>query len=76
MTHQEIIDRIESVGAEHSKAYAAEQARIAAELKSLMELCGGLGHTFAKDRNGFFGHSVRICVFCRKPEPTPATEKA
>lgn len=62
MTHQDIIDRREALGRERSKAYATEQARIAKELASLQELCGGLGHFFA--RSGEFFDPTRRCVFC------------
>ena len=63
-THQEIIDRLEQLGREHGIAYDAEIARQKSERASLQELCGGIGHIYAKNRGlGFLG-STRQCVFC------------
>ena len=52
ITHQDIIDRLEALGTEYSAAYKAERARQEKERASLQELCGGLGHFFAKDKSG------------------------
>lgn len=70
MTRQDIIDRLESLGVEHSVAYKAERARIEKERESLQELCGGLGHFFAKDKAGplFSCDDSRVCIFCAKRE--------
>lgn len=69
ITHQEIIDRMESLGREHSAAYAAELARIDKERESLRELCGGIGHFFARTSDPFLIYGgKRVCVFCRQPE--------
>ena len=70
ITHQDIIDRLEALGIEHSAAYKAETAKQEKERASLEELCGGIGHFFAKDRSvfGFMGSS-RICVYCNASEP-------
>jgi hypothetical protein len=66
LTHQDIIDRREALGHERSEAYQREQARIAAERKSLQELCGGLGHFYARSAHPF--GTERCCVFCEASE--------
>lgn len=71
MTHQDIIDRLEALYREFSKAFAVEQARIKKERESLQELCGGIGHFFAKERGlvpSVFPRG-RCCLFCDMPEP-------
>jgi len=68
MTHQDVIDRMEGLNREHSKAYEIECARIRKEKESLQELCGGLGHFFKDDAEWPLNLSGRRCVFCGKPE--------
>jgi len=70
ITHQDIIDRREALGREHSAAYKAEQARITKEEASLRELCGGIGHGhfFARDDVLLYPGGRRFCVFCKQPE--------
>lgn len=68
MTYQDIIDRRETLNLEHGEAYKAEQARIRKEYESLQELCGALGHFFAKSDAFVFNKGGRQCVFCRKSE--------
>ena len=72
ITHQDIIDRIEELGREHGAAYKAERARQDKELASLQELCGGIGHFFAKERGGLLLQTGRFCVFCNKREAAHA----
>ena len=70
ITHQNIIDRLDALGTEHSKAYEAEQARQRKERASLQELCGGIGHFYAKADGPMSGlSSTRSCVFCKALEP-------
>ena len=70
ITHQDIIDRLEALGTEYGAAYKIEQARQEKERASLQELCGGLGHFYAKDKSdlGFF-RNTRSCVYCNAAEP-------
>ena len=71
ITHQDIIDRLETLGNEYSAAYRAEQARQEKERDSIKELCGGLGHFFAKDRSTFgIRRNARVCVYCNASEPS------
>ena len=72
MTHQDIIDRMEALGLEHSAAYKAERARIAKERESLQELCGGLGHFWRGSPEAFLAPDLRRCVFCDAAEPAKA----
>ena len=70
ITHQDIIDRLEALGTEYSAAYKVEKARQEKERASLQELCGGLGHFFAKDKS--FPNVLReqrFCVYCNSAEP-------
>ena len=70
ITHQDIIDRLEALGNEYSAAYKAEKARQEKERDSLKELCGGLGHFYAKDRSTFgILRNARSCVYCNAAEP-------
>ena len=70
ITHQDIIDRLETLGNEYSAAYKAEKARQERERASIEELCGGLGHFFAKDKSGFnILREQRFCVYCNPAEP-------
>ena len=74
ITHQDIIDRLEALGTEDSAAYKAEKARQEKERSSLQELCGGLGHLFAKDKSGFrVLENTRYCVYCYSAEPKKAS---
>ena len=77
ITHQDIIDRLEKLGKEHGAAYAAEQARQRKERASLQELCGGIGHLYAKSDwlNSVLARG-RSCVFCKMYEPMSAAESA
>ena len=71
ITHQDIIDRLEALGSEHGAAYKVEKARQEKERASLEELCGGIGHFFAKDKSSLgFLRSSRFCVYCNASEPT------
>ena len=70
ITHQNIIDRLEALGTEHSKAYEAEQDRQRKERASLQELCGGVGHFYTKADWPMSSLSgTRSCVFCKAWEP-------
>ena len=70
VTHQDIADRIEALGREHSKAYEIERARINAERSSLQELCGGVGHIWGSSEL-FVLTARRCCRICGAQEPGP-----
>lgn len=74
MTHQDIIDRMEALGKEHTAAYKAEVARIDKEKESLQELCGAIseGHFFAKRNSLMWPSGFRYCCFCGAGEPRPS----
>lgn len=48
ITNREIVERMDALSVEDSRAYAAERARIAKEKQILHELCGGLGHLYSR----------------------------
>lgn len=73
MNHQDIADRREALHNEKSRALEAEEARLAKEVESLQELCGGMGHIYINERSPFRffdpAHPVsRVCAACGKSE--------
>ena len=70
LTHQDIIDRLEALGTDHSVAYKAEKVRQEKERANLKELCGELGHFYEKSNWLHLTGDVRHCVFCKVLEPS------
>jgi hypothetical protein len=68
ITHQDISDRMDALGREHSAAYKLEVARIDKERASLQELCGRLGHFFKRNPLLPLSYRGRCCVFCGTAE--------
>lgn len=75
ITHQDIIDRRAELDQQwldaFRKARQAADAVVTKERESLRELCGGLGHVYAKVESASplgIGSCPRYCVFCNAKE--------
>lgn len=65
ITHQDIVDRLEALDKEQTEAYRREVERIDRERESLRELCGSLGHIFARPRGFLYvGERPHRCCGC------------
>jgi len=68
ITQQEIADRraeLDVKGTEaYRKAQQAYEAAVGAELRSLEELCGAIGHVFGPGGSPFMGSTRRRCGIC------------
>lgn len=80
MNHQDIADRLDALRREESAAYKIEKARIEKERESLRELCGGIGHIFArpepKGPGWFFLFGTVDCVVCKTWKTIPDRDAA